>query len=204
MSERPNLSAARDGVKTVPPLSNALSETRIDTLIDTYVHVIVGLTVCSRIADVWTTYLVTPKLKLEANAVARRFGWHFAVLTILIGFVPYVSPPLGVIVLTASFMVSASNSSKIVMAKALGEEELAALVRRVLMATPPWPGLLFLVMPAFFIVALSGVLLFFYPSASDWGYYIGLGMFTYALAILVWYPIRYFRIRAEAKKLKPA
>jgi hypothetical protein len=171
--------------------------------IEPYVHVIAGLAVCSRIADVWTTYQVTPTLKLEANSLARRFGWPFALLTIFVGLVPYVSPPLGVIVFTASFMVAASNASKIVMAKALGEDELEALIRRVFLATPPWPGLLFLVMPGVFSGALGGGLLFFYRDASRWGYYFGLGMLAYALAIFVWYPVRYFRVRAEAGK-KPS
>jgi hypothetical protein len=169
-------------------------------MIEPYVHVIAGLAVCSRVADVWTTYQVTPTLKLEANSLVRRFGWRFALLTVLVGLVPYVWPPLGVIVLTISFMVSASNASKIVMAKALGEEELAALSHRVLLATPPWPGLLFLVMPGVFVGMLGGSLLFFYHDATQWAYYFGLGMLAYALAIFVWYPVRYFRVKAEAQK----
>jgi hypothetical protein len=169
-------------------------------MIEPYVHVIAGLAVCSRVADVWTTYQVSPTLKLEANALARRFGWRFALLTILAGLVPYVWPPVGVAVLTMSLLVSASNASKIVMAKALGEDELAALVRRVLLATPPWPGLLFLVMPGIFSGALGGSLLLFYHDASEWGYYFGLGMLAYAFAEFVWYPVRYFRVRGEAKR----
>ena len=169
-------------------------------MVDNSVHVIAGITVCSRIADVWTTYQATPTLKLEANPIAKRLGWRFALLSVLVGLVPYAWPPSGVVILTASFMVAASNASKLVMAKALGEEELAALNRRVLLATPPWPGLLLLVTPAFFVGALGGTVLFFYPEASEWGYYIGLGMLVYALAILIWYPIRYFCVRAEAKK----
>ncbi len=171
------------------------------TLAETYVHVIAGLTVCSRVADIWTTYLVTPTLKLEANALVRRFGWRYAALTVLVGLLPYISPALGVVVLTASFMVAASNAAKIPMARALGEHELAALSRRVLIATPPWPGLLFLLLPAFLYAALGGTILFLYPDDSEWGYYIGTGMLTYALAITVWYPIRYFRVRAEAKRI---
>ena len=69
-------------------------------MFEPYVHVIAALAVISRIADVLSTYLVTPTLKLEANSIARRFGWWYALLTILIGFVPYVSPALGVVVLT--------------------------------------------------------------------------------------------------------
>jgi hypothetical protein len=169
-------------------------------MVDGYIHVIAGLTVCSRVADVWTTYLVTPTLKLEANPIARRFGWKFALLTILVGLVPYASPPMGVILLTASFLVAASNASKIVMAKAMGEEQLAAFSRRVTLETPPWPGLLFLVMPALFMAMLGGTILFFYPQASEWGYDFGVGMLAYAGAICVWYPVRYFRVRADAKK----
>jgi hypothetical protein len=168
-------------------------------LIEPYVHVIAGLAVCSRIADVWSTYLVTPTLKLEANSLARRFGWPFALLTILVGLVAYLSPAAGVIVLTTSFMVAASNASKIVTAKAIGEDEMAAMSRRVMLATPPWPGLLYMILPGIFVGILGGALLFFYPLATQWGYYFGLGMLTYALAIFIWYPLRYFRVRTELK-----
>lgn len=170
-------------------------------MIEPYVHVIAVLAVCSRIADVWTTWLVTPTLKLEANSLARRFGWPYALLTILVGFVAYLSPALGVIVLTTSFMVAASNASKILTAKALGEDELAAMSLRVTLATPLWPGLLYMVLPGIFIGVLGGTLLFFYPLATQWGYYFGLGMLTYALAVFIWYPLRYFRVRAQASKL---
>ena len=167
---------------------------------ETYVHMIAGIAVASRVADVWTTYLVTPTLRLEANSIARRLGWGFALLTILVGFVPYWWPPLGIVVFTTSFMVAASNASKIVMARALGEEGLAALNRQIFLNTPIWPGLFFLIMPALFITALGASFLFFYPWEPAWGYYFGIGMFTYAFAILVWYPIRYFRVRSEASK----
>jgi hypothetical protein len=168
-------------------------------MIDGYVHVIAVLAVCSRVADVGTTYLVSPTLKLETNPIARRFGWRFALLTILVGLVAYGSPPLGVALLTTSFLVASSNASKIVMAKAMGEEQLAAFSRRVTLETPPWPGLLYLVMPAFFIAMLGGSILFFYPQASEWGHYFGLGMLAYAGAICLWYPVRYFSVRADAK-----
>src|SRR5690242_4314880 len=96
------------------------------------VHEIAALAVCSRVADVWTTYMVTPTLKIEANSLARRFGWPYALLTILVGLLTYVWEAFGIVVLTVSFLVAASNASKIVMARALGEDELAALSRRVI------------------------------------------------------------------------
>jgi hypothetical protein len=168
---------------------------RGNTVVDAYVHVIAGLAVCSRIADVGTTYLVSPTLKLEANVIVRRFGWRFAFLTILVGLLAYVWPPLGVVIFTMSFLVAASNASKILLVRAIGEDEFSSLTRRVFLKTPLWPGLLLLVMPAFFIAALGGSMLLFYPNESDWGYYFGLGMLVYAFAILVWYPISYLRVR---------
>ena len=169
-------------------------------LINPFVHLIAALAVCSRLADLWTTYLVTPTLKLEANSLARRFGWRFAVLTIFAGLVPYVWPPLGVMVLTTSFTVSAFNASKIVMARALGEDETTALFRRVILATPPWPGLLFLVMPGILVGVLAGCILLFYPYPDEWGFYFGVGLLGYTGASFVWNPVRYFGIRAEARR----
>jgi hypothetical protein len=169
-------------------------------VIESYVHGIAALAVCSRIADVWTTYQVTPTLKLEANSFVSRFGWRFALLTILAGVIPYFSPPLGVIIFTMSFMVAAFNASKIFMAKALGEDELAALIHKAILATPPWPGLLFLVMPGIFIGILGVSMLFFYSQETQWGYYFGIGMLAYAFVVFVWYPTHFFRVRREAGK----
>lgn len=169
-------------------------------MIDPSVHVIAALTVASRIADVWTTYQVTPTLKLEANSLARRFGWRFALLTILAGLIPYWSPPLGVILLTMSFVVAASNAAKIASAKVLGEAEMAAMSRRIILATPPWPGLLYLIMPGLLIGVLGASMLVFYPDGSRWGYYFALGLLAYTLAVCVWTPIRYFNVRKESRK----
>lgn len=167
---------------------------------DISVHVIAALAVLSRLADVWTTYMVTPTLKLEANSVVSRFGWWYALLTIFVGFIPYYSPPVGVVVLTMSFMVAAANASKIFTARAIGEAEMAALSRRVIQAMPPWPGLFYLVSPGFFVVMLGGSILYFYPLQTQWAHYFGVGMLIYAMAIFLWYPIRYFRVRRQLAK----
>jgi len=164
------------------------------------VHVLAALAVLSRLADVWTTYMVTPTLSLEANSVVRRFGWWYAGLTVLVGLIPYYSPPIGVVVLTMSFMVAASNASKIFTARAIGEVELAALSRRAIQAMPPWPGLVYMVSPGFFITMLGGSVLYLYPRIDQWGHYIGSGMLIYALAIFIWYPLRYFSVRRRLAK----
>jgi hypothetical protein len=169
-------------------------------MFDPYVHLIAGLCIVSRIGDVATTYLGTPTLKLESNSIARRLGWRYAFLTIAAGFIPYYSPPLGVIVLTASFLVAASNASKLLLARAIGEEEFARLTRKACVSTAPWPALALLALPAVFMIFLGGTMLLFYSSSTEWGYYFALGFLTYAFAILVWGLVRYFRFRRSDSK----
>jgi hypothetical protein len=161
------------------------------------VNEVAALAVCSRVADIWTTYMVTPTLKIEANSIARRLGWPYALLTILAGLLTYVWEPFGIVLLTASFLIAASNASKIVMAKALGEDELAALSRRVILATPPWPGLVYLVLPGVFVGVVGGLLDLYYEDLG-FAHYVGLGMLLCAAAIFVWFPVRYFRARSES------
>lgn len=161
------------------------------------VNVIAAIAITSRLADLLTTYLVSPTLKMEANWLARRFGWRFAWLTVLAGLIPYVSLTAGVVVLTASFMVAAANASKIVMARAIGEDEMLALSERILQATPLWPGIIYMTLPGVFVAALAGSLLYFYPSSTQWAYYFAVGLITYALAVFVWYPLRFLRMRAR-------
>ena len=57
---------------------------------DSLAHVLCGLILLGRLGDIISTWLITPKLDLEANPIVRRLGWRFAVLTVLICLVPYV------------------------------------------------------------------------------------------------------------------
>ena len=49
---------------------------------DSYIHLIAALAVLSRLADIGTTYLASPTLKLEANSLVRRFGWAIAAINV--------------------------------------------------------------------------------------------------------------------------
>ena len=46
---------------------------------ESFEHALCGLILLSRLADIGTTSLITPQLKLEANPIMRRLGWRFAV-----------------------------------------------------------------------------------------------------------------------------
>jgi len=73
-------------------------------------HLLCALILLSRLGDIGSTYLVTPKLRLEANPIVRKLGWWFAVATLLLCLVPYYWTPAGIIILIPSLMVSAANT----------------------------------------------------------------------------------------------
>src|SRR5438874_9819141 len=83
-------------------------------------HFLAALVLLSRIGDVLSTYLVSPTLLLESNAFVRRWGWPVALLSLLFCFVPYYNTAVGVVVLTASFLVTGSNLSRCWLVRALG------------------------------------------------------------------------------------
>ncbi len=163
------------------------------------IHVIALLAVASRIADVWTTYLASPRLRLESNALARKFGWPYALLTILAGLMTYQWKPIGIVIFAASFLAAAFNASKLLMAQALGEEEMVALSRRVFLATRAWPGMLYSMLPGIF-TGILGAFLAFFSKPLEISYFFGIGVVTFAMAFLVWYPLRYFRAWLDTKR----
>ena len=159
------------------------------------VHVMVVLCILSRLADIGTTYLVSPTLKLEANVIVRRFRWKFGWLTVLAGLIPYWSMTVGVIVTVASFFVASSNAGKILMAKALGEEETAQLFRRIILAAPPVLGWFYLFLPALLFSIPGFIIILFLPDPNEWGYWFGDAIVTYAVIVAFWSAVRYYRIR---------
>ncbi len=166
---------------------------------DISTHLLAILVLLSRLADVISTRLVTPTLRLEANPIARRFGWPFAYATLLIAAVPYYSKELAVCVLTLSFLVSGSNLLRGWVARAMGEEEYIAFMRRVGRRGNRNVSLGF-VLAAAASYAIVGILLMFLSSESEWGYWFGLGIVLYGLTIAIYGTasiLRIFRIAAS-------
>lgn len=148
----------------------------------TFTHLIVVLGVLSRAADVMSTRLVTPTLVLEGNALMRRLGWRAAWATLAAGLIGYWSVGLGIMLITASLLVAGSNLGRGWLARALGEREteemMIAAARRGTLRT----SVLFMC-AAGTCIAAPGVLLMWLSGPSQWGYYFGAGIVTYAVAI---------------------
>lgn len=153
---------------------------------DNLEHVLCALLLIARVGDVATTYLVTPNLMLEANPVARKLGWPFALLTIGVCLLPYFNTALAVMALMGSFLVSASNARGIWMVRTIGEKEYLALLMNVARKSKLSHALLGTAASSFFVALAGGSVLLFYPEPSeDWGYWLGLGIVLYAGAIWI-------------------
>ena len=167
-------------------------------------HAIALVVLVSRAGDLLTTYLASPTLKLEANPLIRRFGWKAALATLLVALVPYYNIWDGLLIATASLLVSAANGSKIMMAKGLGEEEYLRLNQAAVARTGVTHGLLYLLMPSAFMILLAGLMYLVIPESP-----VGLssaitsGVLAYAFAIGIWNTVRFLRIKNSETDEKP-
>lgn len=148
-----------------------------------YVHIIAALLLIGRLGDILSTRLVSPTLRLEANALARRLGWRFAWATVLIALLPYYSVALGIAALAVSLMVSASNLSRGWVYHALGEaatdEFLLSVARQGRLRT----ALAFLFSGSAFVVVAGVVLMWLSGSSGTASFWFGVGIVVYGLAI---------------------
>jgi len=154
------------------------------------------LILLSRLSDIGSTYLASPNLELESNSVIRRLRWPFAVLTILVFIIPWWDVGSGIVIMVASLLVAASNSSKLWLIRAMGETEYRALLVSMAASARLFPSLIFSLMPALFMGILGATVMYLYPNeATDPGYHVGLGIVGYALVVAYYGPLTFLRYR---------
>lgn len=167
-------------------------------IIENFDHYLCGMLFLARCGDILTTWLATPTMRLEANPIAKKLGWVFAVATIFTCFTAYVSQPLALALLGISLCVCASNASKLWMLRTLGEEEYLALQVATLRRSGLTKALIYNCSPALFYIALGLIMRFVDGDPITWGYHLGTGVFAFGIAILVFYPRKYYRLYKES------
>ena len=138
----------------------------------------------SRCMDVLSTWLVTPRLRLEANPLVRKLKWPFALLTLLLAFVAYYHVGMAVAVLVISLMVSGTNFSRMWMVRAWGEEEYLQFILRSARRGSLALALVSLWLFGGFFALVGLLTVFLSPPGQNWTFWIGLGIIGYAVAIL--------------------
>lgn len=168
-------------------------------------HLLAGLILIARLGDIGTTYLLTPKLKLEANPIVRRLRWYYALATLLVCLIPYASEPGAVLILVGSLLVSMSNSLRLWLVRTIGEDEYYRFVVDAAGRANLWESIALLFLPGFFMSLLAYTVYIFYSDPeSEWGFWIAAGIFAYALVLFVYMPVSFMRFRKEAAQLKQA
>jgi hypothetical protein len=163
---------------------------------DSAEHFVAFLLLLARLGDIGSTYLATPTLKLEANPVARRLRWPFAMLTLLAALLPYWWLPGGIIVLVGSLLVCSSNFSRLWLMRTMGETEYYEFIVRMSGRAKPVPTLLFMFASALCIAAIGITLQLFYPDPEkELAYFFSVGFFGYAFAIGLYGPLAFLRFR---------
>ena len=125
-------------------------------------------------------------------------------MTVLVFITPYWDIGSGIVIMVASLLVAASNSSKIWLIRAMGESEYYALMVRMAARAKPVPSLLYSLMPALFMSILGGTVMYLYPSENtDLGYHVGFGILGYALVVAIYGPMTFLRYRKASQSRQP-
>ncbi len=163
-------------------------------------HVLFAMLLFARSGDILTTWLATPKLRHEANPLAKKLGWWFAIATIFLSLAAYVSEPLALSLLSISLCVCASNAGKVWFMRTLGEEEYHALLVSVMQRSTLGKALFFNCLPAVFYLLLGSMIQLVEVNSTTRAFYLGTGILAYGLAIVVFFPWRYYRLYVTSRE----
>jgi hypothetical protein len=145
--------------------------------------------------DFLSTWIATPNLVLEANPLAKRLGWKGGLIMnalICLGFAVWPLPAL--IIVTTSLLVASRNLQNAWLMRSLGEETYRIwFIQRVVEVKLGLYCFCLLLQTAL-LASIGGALMYF----GRWNlvpFAVGMGIITYAVAIVVFTLLSVWRIR---------
>lgn len=142
-----------------------------------------ALILAGRACDLGSTYLATPRLKLEGNPIARRLGWRGGILLSVLTAVIFGAWPLiAISVTTTSALVAARNFQQAWVMRAMGERAYQAWFSEQVCRSPLWMVLGCHWAEAL-LAGLPGVSLLIWGEDTRVSLGIGLGLLGYAGAV---------------------
>ena len=162
---------------------------------------LLGLLVMARAMDFLSTWIATPNLRLEANPLARRLGWKWgAALNLVICGVVALWPMLTIVFATTSLLVAARNFQAAWLMRSLGEDAYRRwMVERLSEVSRGLYLFCLFAQAAFFAVLGSALVLFSENLIIPLG--IGVGTVIYAVAVVFYTLLSFWRIRRTARAL---
>ncbi len=155
--------------------------------------ILLGLLVVARAADFVSTWIATPNLVLEANPLARFLGWRGGILVNAVVCSGCAMWPIPAIMLvTTSCLVASRNFQSAWIMNTLGEAQYRAWFSVQLMQAPK--GLFFACTAAQVLLMTGlGALLVCFSHEHVVPFAVGMGMITFALAVLVFTTLAVWR-----------
>jgi hypothetical protein len=156
------------------------------------------LLLVARGADFFSTWTATPRLKLEANPIARWLGWRWGIgvnVLLCVGLALWLLP--SVMVITTSLLVAARNFQSAWLIRTMGET-----------GYRHWLGVQITHAPRGLMLFCLGAQSLIYgglgAAIMHWGRHsvvllgVGLGLVTYAVAVLFYTWLGARRVRRQA------
>jgi len=142
-----------------------------------------ALILAGRACDLGSTYLATPRLKLEGNPIARRLGWRGGILlSVLTAAIFGAWPLIAISVTTTSALVAARNLQQAWVMRAMGEGAYQSWFSEQVWRSPLW-----LVVGCHWaealLAGLPGIALLIWGEDTRVSLGIGLGLTGYAGAV---------------------
>lgn len=161
-------------------------------------YILVILILIGRLGDILSTYYATPNLVMEANIIMRKLRWPFAVLSTLICLIPFYSTALGVMLLVPTYFVCFSNISQLGLIKLFGEDDFRKVVITAINKNGIGKMLIFLYLSNAFIISI-GLMTMLISRTTEWGYWIGVGIAFFSVALLFHKTIFLLKLSKVAK-----
>jgi hypothetical protein len=152
--------------------------------------------VTARSMDFLSTWIATPNLVLEANPLAKKMGWRIGLaLNAMICGLFALWPLPAVVIITTSLLVAARNFQSAWLMRSMGEHEYRLFMSERLLQAPR-PLFLFCLFAQSSLLGLLGSALAWFAHELI-PYAVGMGMVTYAFAILVYSLLSVWRARKK-------
>jgi hypothetical protein len=147
---------------------------------------LLALLLFGRGSDLFSTWIATPTLELEANPLARRLGWRAGVAVNLVACLLLALLPLAAVsVTTTSVLVASRNLQSAWLMRTLGEHEYRAWIAARYREARRGVFLICLLLHTGLIALVGAALMLF----SEWQlvpFAVGFGILTYALAVALY------------------
>lgn len=159
---------------------------------------LLALLLFSRGMDFLSTWVATPNLVLEANPIARRMGWRIGLavnFAMCLGFALWPLP--AIVVITTSLLVAARNLQSAWLMRSLGESEYR-LWMSARMCSAPRRLFFACLLGQTALLGLIGAALMYFSAWQLVPFGVGMGIVTYAVAILVYSSLSVWRMRRHS------